>query len=65
MEIKYILLDPKDVNKISEVVAEEIGAKVAIINTLSSLSTEESQQGINYFTLMEKNLVVLKKALNE
>lgn len=65
LNIKYILVDPMDSQKISQVVASEIGAKVVNINTIASLTEEELSKGLDYFNLMEQNLEVLKQALNE
>ncbi|OEF99431.1 hypothetical protein BHF71_01970 [Vulcanibacillus modesticaldus] len=65
LDINYILVDPKDFTKISEVLADEIGAKIEYIYTIGSLSENELQTGLDYIKLMRKNLEVLKKALNE
>jgi len=65
MEIKYILLDPQDVTKISEVVAEEIGAETDVIYTIGNLPKNLIEKGYDYVSLMEQNLTTLKKALNE
>jgi len=65
LDINYILVDPMDVTKISDVLASEIGAKTTSIYTLGSITKEQSDQGMDYISLMEENLEVLKKALNE
>lgn len=65
LSINYILLDPNDVTKISTIVAEEISAKTALIHTIGSLNNDEIEDGLDYFKLMESNLVTLKMALNE
>lgn len=65
LEIKYILLDPRDVTKISEMVANEIGAKTAILHPAGSLSPKEIEEGQDYLSIMESNLSTLKMALNE
>lgn len=65
LNIKYILIDPKDETKIAMVLVNEIHAKTEIVDTIGSLTEEERAKGVNYFTLMEKNLEALKLALNE
>jgi len=65
LNIKYILIDPRDVVKISEVLADEIGAETIPINTVASLTKEELAEGLDYFKIMEDNLINLKKVLNE
>lgn len=65
MNIGYILLDPKDEIKIATVVAEEIGAKTECLYNISSPSKEELNSGLDYISMMERNLEVLKLALNE
>lgn len=65
LNVKYILVDPADSKKLSTVLANEIGAEQLEIYTIDSLTEEQINQGIGYFELMETNLEVLKKALNE
>ncbi len=65
LNIKYILLDPRDVTKISEMVASEIGAKTALINPAGNVSKEQIEKGIDYIKIMKMNLDTLKMALNE
>lgn len=65
LEVKYILFDPTDVTKISEMVANEIGAKTAILHPVGSLSPKEIEEGQDYLSIMERNLSTLKTALNE
>lgn len=65
LDIKYILLDPKDEIKIAQIVAEEIGAKTEQLYNISSPSNEELESGLDYYEMMKKNLQVLKLALNE
>lgn len=65
LDIKYVLVDPMDVTKISDVLASEINASTINIYTLGSITKEQADQGMNYISLMEENLIVFKKALNE
>ncbi|WP_088011945.1 metal ABC transporter substrate-binding protein [Gottfriedia acidiceleris] len=49
--------------KVAEALASEIGAKTQVLNTLEGLSEEEQKQGIDYFSVMENNLKILKEVL--
>jgi zinc transport system substrate-binding protein len=49
--------------KVANTLASEIGAKTAVLNTLEGLSEEDQKQGIDYISVMEKNLQILKKVL--
>jgi len=55
------LADPK----IAATIAKEVGAKTAVLNPLEGLTEEEKAQGLDYITIMTKNLEGLEKALNE
>jgi len=65
LNIHYLLLDPQDKTKVAEVIAKEINADIKNIYTVGSLTKEQIANKEDYFTLMEKNLEVLKQALNE
>jgi len=49
--------------KVAEALASEIGAKTQVLNTLEGLSEEEQKQGIDYISVMENNLKILKEVL--
>lgn len=49
--------------ELAETLANEIGAKTAVLNPLEGLSEEEATQGADYFSIMEENLVALQDAL--
>lgn len=55
------LVDPK----IAQTIADEIGAKTAVLNPLEGLTEEEITKGLDYLAIMENNLAALVKALNE
>ncbi|MGD9677495.1 MAG: metal ABC transporter substrate-binding protein [Vulcanibacillus sp.] len=65
LNIKYILTDPTESTKISQVLADEIDVKTENIYTISSLSEDEIALGLNYIKMMEKNLNVLLISLSE
>ncbi|GIN88853.1 high-affinity zinc uptake system binding-protein ZnuA [Heyndrickxia sporothermodurans] len=50
--------------KVAETLANEIGAKTEVLHTLEGLSKDEQKEGLNYISVMQKNLDMIKKALN-
>ncbi|WP_200792883.1 metal ABC transporter solute-binding protein, Zn/Mn family [Bacillus massilinigeriensis] len=63
--IKYVLMEQNFESRIAETVRKELNAKKLILHNLSVLTEEDIEKGETYFTLMEKNLKTLDKALNE
>jgi zinc transport system substrate-binding protein len=61
--VKYIFFENLVSPKLSEVVAQEVGAKTLVLNPIEGLSSDEINQGKDYFTEMESNLINLKTAL--
>ena len=57
--IKYIFSQELETTKTIEAVAKETGAEILSLNPF-----EGDDSGADYFTVMEENLEVLKKALN-
>lgn len=51
--------------KVSETIADEIGAKTAVLNPLEGLTDDEISAGEDYFSVMESNLKTIEDALNE
>lgn len=49
--------------KISEVIAEETGAKTAVLNPLGNLSPTDLKKGKDYFSVMQENLARLQEAM--
>ncbi len=64
-KIKYVLNEQNFHSKLAKMVQEEIGAKPLTLHNLSVLTDEDIKNKETYFTLMEKNLSTLDKALNE
>ncbi|EGL83154.1 ABC-type metal ion transporter, periplasmic subunit [Caldalkalibacillus thermarum TA2.A1] len=62
-EIQYILFENTVTLKVAEVIKSETGAESLVLHNLESLTEEELAQGADYFSIMEQNLDVLKKAL--
>lgn len=63
--VKYIFFETLGSSKVSEVLANEIGAQTAVLNPIEGLTDKEIKSGKNYISAMEDNLKVLKKALGE
>ena len=63
--IKTIFFEELVSPKVSETIADEIGAKTAVLNPIEGLTDEEISAGEDYFSVMETNLKTLEDALNE
>ncbi|WLR55966.1 zinc ABC transporter substrate-binding protein [Mesobacillus subterraneus] len=64
-KIKYVLNEQNFNSKLAKMVQEEIGAKSLTLHNLSVLTDEDIKNNETYFTLMEKNIATLEKALKE
>lgn len=62
--IKYVIFDANVTNKIATLVRKEIGAESLTLNNMETLRDQDRENGEDYFSLMNKNLEALKKALN-
>lgn len=63
--LKYIFYESLTDPKVSEVIAEELGVKTLELNPLGNLTKDQIKQGEDYFSVMRKNLINLRIALNE
>ena len=61
--ITYIFFESLVSPKLSETVANEVGARTLVLNPVEGLTAQETKSGKNYFSLMEDNLINLKLAL--
>lgn len=61
--ITYIFFETLVSPKLAETVAREIGAQTLVLNPLEGLSDAERATGENYITVMQKNLINLRTAL--
>lgn len=61
--IKYIFFESLLSPKLSQTIANEIGAQTLVLNPLEGLSADELAQGKNYLTEMQNNLINLRTAL--
>lgn len=63
--VKTIFFEELVSRKVSETIADEIGAKTAVLNPIEGLTDDEISAGEDYFSVMETNLKTLEDALNE
>ncbi|KOS67559.1 adhesin [Lysinibacillus contaminans] len=64
LSIHYILFEQNVSSKLAEVIQKEVGAESLVLHNLSILTTDDVKNKETYFTLMEKNIQTLEKALN-
>jgi zinc transport system substrate-binding protein len=61
--VKYIFFESLVSPKLSETIANEVGAQTLVLDPLEGIPDDEIKQGKNYFTVMEDNLKNLQTAL--
>ncbi|RKO65616.1 metal ABC transporter substrate-binding protein [Desulfofundulus salinus] len=61
--VKYIFFETLVSSKISETLAQEVGAQTLVLNPIEGLTPEEESRGENYLSIMRQNLANLKIAL--
>lgn len=61
--VKYIFSEELLSPKVAEAISKETGAKIAILNPLEGIKEEDTNAGKEYFSIMNDNLEILKKAL--
>lgn len=62
-QVKYIFFESLISPKLSQIIADELGAQTLALNPIEGLTDEEIKNGKNYFSEMENNLTNLKIAL--
>lgn len=63
LQVHYLFVEPLVSNKVAETVAEEIDARMLVLNPLEGLTDSEVKAGKNYLTVMRDNLANLKTAM--
>ncbi|MGE7980804.1 metal ABC transporter solute-binding protein, Zn/Mn family [Solibacillus sp. NPDC093137] len=63
-EIQYIFFEQNVSSKLTEIIQKEVNAETLTLHNLSVLTKEDIQNNEDYFTLMRKNMDVLKQALS-
>lgn len=61
--VKYIFFETLVSPKLSDTIAQEVGAKTLVLDPLEGIPQDEIKQGQNYFTIMNQNLHNLQTAL--
>lgn len=62
-KIKFIFFEELLAGKAADVISEETGAKLLVLNPFEGLSQEDIDNGEDYFSVMYKNLENIDKAL--
>ncbi|CDO04641.1 putative zinc transport system zinc-binding lipoprotein AdcA precursor [Oceanobacillus picturae] len=62
-DLKYVIFEQNVTTKVAEVIRNEIGAEPLQLHNLSVLTEEDAENDEDYFSLMERNLETLNKAL--
>ncbi len=63
LKIKYVFFETLVSPKLSDTIANEVGAQVLVLNPLEGLTSEELQEGKNYISIQKENLLNLQMAL--
>ncbi|MER1987590.1 MAG: zinc ABC transporter substrate-binding protein [Solibacillus sp.] len=63
--IQYIFFEQNVSSNLASVIQKEVGADTLILHNLSVLTPDDVKNNENYFTLMRKNIDVLKQALTK
>jgi len=61
--IKYIFFEQNVNSKLAKIIQQEVGAESLVLHNLSILTKEDISNNETYFSLMEKNIEALRKAL--
>ncbi|MGG3800007.1 metal ABC transporter substrate-binding protein [Metabacillus fastidiosus] len=61
--IKYVLFESNVSSKISDIVKNELHAEALTLHNLESISEEDVKNNEDYFSIMEKNIKTIEKAL--
>jgi zinc transport system substrate-binding protein len=62
-QIKYIFFEALVNPKLSQTIANEVGAQTLVLNPIEGLTNDEIKSGKDYFSVLEQNLANLKIAL--
>lgn len=64
-KVKTIFFETLVEPKLAQTVANEVGAKTAVLNPIEGLTDADKKNNLDYIGIMKNNLEALKKALNE
>ncbi|KAB7666280.1 metal ABC transporter substrate-binding protein [Bacillus sp. B1-b2] len=63
-DIKVIYFEETASEKVAQTLASEVGAKTEVLSTLEVLSKEDREQGLDYISVMERNLETIVVSQN-
>jgi zinc transport system substrate-binding protein len=63
LSVKYIFFESLVSPRLSQTIANEIGAQTLVLNPVEGLTDEDRSTGQNYITIMKANLENLRKAM--
>ncbi|MFS0880435.1 adhesin [Bacillus sp. 7586-K] len=64
-DLKYVIFETNVSSKIADIVQSEIQAEALTLSNLETISEEDRENNEDYFSIMERNIETLKKALSE
>jgi zinc transport system substrate-binding protein len=64
-DVKTIFFETLVSSSVADTIAQEIGAKAAVLNPIEGLTDEDRSNNLDYIGIMHQNLEALKTALNE
>ncbi|WP_438497343.1 metal ABC transporter substrate-binding protein [Paenibacillus sp. IHBB 3054] len=64
-DVKTIFFETLVSSSVADTIAQEIGAKAAVLNPIEGLTDEDRSNNLDYIGIMRQNLEALKTALNE
>lgn len=64
-DVKTIFFETLVSSSVADTIAQEIGAKAAVLNPIEGLNDEDRSNKLDYVAIMRQNLEALKSALNE
>ncbi|WP_054939989.1 metal ABC transporter substrate-binding protein [Paenibacillus ihuae] len=64
-DVKTIFFETLVSSSVADTIAQEIGAKSAVLNPIEGLTDEDRSNELDYVAIMRQNLEALKTALNE
>lgn len=64
-DVKTIFFETLVSSNVADTIAQEIGAKAAVLNPIEGLTDEDRSSNLDYVAIMRQNLEALKTALNE
>lgn len=62
-DVRYILFEELVSPKLAETLAHDLGIETLVFNPVEGLTEQQMNDGEDYFSIMEKNLTTLQKAL--